>query len=231
MATLCFIPEGSGAADAVLSVFGRTGAVVAEPNDYLLSEIDNDSTAPGTDAASAMSGLATDIGQANLRITNLTSTDIANSSTAAGAKVTNALDALKTTGDTNTANIATNTANIATNTANIATNTTNIANKANALFGVRTVTGTTDTPTTADNNGVIRGNNAATITFTINSGVFSAGMMIGFFQEGAGKLAMSAGGGMTIRSEGGLLNTNAQYSYASLLFLTASLAVFVGSRS
>lgn len=66
---------------AVESVFGRQGHVVAEPNDYLASQVDNDSTIPGATAKDALDSLSTSDGHTN-------------ESSVPGATVTDALDYL-----------------------------------------------------------------------------------------------------------------------------------------
>lgn len=71
----------------VLSVFGRVGAVVAALNDYLASQIDNDSSVSGATVAAALDALAADLAA-------LDSSDVANASGVAGATVTAALNAL-----------------------------------------------------------------------------------------------------------------------------------------
>lgn len=153
---------------------------------------------------------------------------ITNNSTWTGTFLTDVLNGAKVGADNNTNNIAINSANIASNTSAISALQTS---KANATFATRTVTAATDTLLVTDNNTVIRGNRATVITQTVPSGTMAAGSVVGYFQEAAGKITLVAGGGMTIVSEGGLLSTAAINSYASLLFLTSSLAVFAGSRS
>lgn len=106
-----------------------------------------------------------------------------------------------------------------------------ISVKAPANFGSRTVTAATDTVLAADNNQIIRGNRATQITFTVPGATIAAGSTIGFFQEGAGKLTLSASGGLSIVSEGGLLSSSGtQNAYMALFFLTTNLAILAGSR-
>lgn len=154
--------------------------------------------------------------------------DVTNLSTWPGTTLTDVLNGAKIGADANTNNIATNTANIAANTSGISALQTS---KANSTFAVRSVTAATDTLLVTDNNTVIRGNRATAITFTVPGSTLSTGSVVGFFQEAAGKCTLVAGGGMTILSEGGLLSTAAINAYASLLFLSPTLAFFAGSRS
>ena len=68
---------------------------------------------------------------------------------------------------------------------------------------VRTFTGTTDTPSLDDNNGYIRGSNAAAITVTIppNSSVaFPLGTSLTYRQAAAGQLEISPGSGVTLNA-------------------------------
>ena len=57
---------------------------------------------------------------------------------------------------------------------------------------------------------------------TVPSATFSAGQQIIVTQYGAGQTSFVAGSGMTIRSNGGKLKLNAQYTGATLVFRSAS---------
>jgi len=63
---------------------------------------------------------------------------------------------------------------------------------------------------------------------TIPASVFSAGTQILLAQYGAGQTTIVAGAGMTIRSNGGKLKLNVQYSGATLIFLSSSEAYLFG---
>jgi hypothetical protein len=63
---------------------------------------------------------------------------------------------------------------------------------------------------------------------TVPSSVFSAGQQILLAQYGAGQTTVVAGSGMTIRSNGGKLKLNVQYSGATLIFLSSSEAYLFG---
>jgi hypothetical protein len=63
---------------------------------------------------------------------------------------------------------------------------------------------------------------------TVPASVFSAGQQILLAQYGAGQTTIVAGSGMTIRSNGGKLKLNVQYSGATLIFLSSSEAYLFG---
>ena len=63
---------------------------------------------------------------------------------------------------------------------------------------------------------------------TVPASVFSAGQQILLAQYGAGQTTVVAGSGMTIRSNGGKLKLNVQYSGATLIFLSSSEAYLFG---
>jgi hypothetical protein len=63
---------------------------------------------------------------------------------------------------------------------------------------------------------------------TVPASVFSAGQQILLAQYGAGQTTIVAGSGMTIRSNGGKLKLNVQYSGATLIFLSGTEAYLFG---
>jgi hypothetical protein len=63
---------------------------------------------------------------------------------------------------------------------------------------------------------------------TVPASVFSAGTQILLAQYGAGQTTIVAGSGMTIRSNGGKLKLNVQYSGATLIFLSSTEAYLFG---
>jgi hypothetical protein len=89
-------------------------------------------------------------------------------------------------------------------------------------------TGVARTPTIADAGKHIRLSNAAAITVTLNTGVFSAGDEIMFEQTGAGVATFVAGAGFSLRSRGTLVATNGQYAVAGLKYISATEAVLFG---
>ena len=75
----------------------------------------------------------------------------------------------------------------------------------------------------ADNGQVVEMNKATANTLTVPSGVFSAGQQVLITQYGAGQTTI-AGSGVTLRSDGGKLKINTQYSSATILFISATEA-------
>jgi hypothetical protein len=63
---------------------------------------------------------------------------------------------------------------------------------------------------------------------TVPASVFSAGTQILLAQYGAGQTTIVAGAGVTIRSNGGKLKLNVQYSGATLIFLSGTEAYLFG---
>jgi hypothetical protein len=63
---------------------------------------------------------------------------------------------------------------------------------------------------------------------TVPASVFAAGNQILLAQYGAGQTTIVAGSGMTIRSNGGKLKLNTQYSGATLVFISSSEAYLFG---
>lgn len=80
----------------------------------------------------------------------------------------------------------------------------------------------------ADNGQVIEMNKATANTLTVPSGVFSAGQQVLVTQYGAGQTTI-AGSGVTLRSDGGKLKINTQYSSATILFISATEAYVFGN--
>lgn len=84
---------------------------------------------------------------------------------------------------------------------------------------VRTVAGTSDTPTIADANGVIEFTNAGAITFTIptNASVpFPIGTFIELHQAGAGAITPTPAGGVTLDVRSGFSDTAGQFAIAAV---------------
>lgn len=80
----------------------------------------------------------------------------------------------------------------------------------------------------ADNGQVVEMNKATANTLTVPSGVFSAGQQVLITQYGAGQTTI-AGSGVTLRSDGGKLKINTQYSSATILFISATEAYVFGN--
>jgi hypothetical protein len=71
-------------------------------------------------------------------------------------------------------------------------------------------------------------NVASANNLTVPASVFTAGTQILLAQYGAGQTTIVAGSGMTIRSNGGKLKLSAQYSGATLVFISATEAYLFG---
>jgi hypothetical protein len=80
----------------------------------------------------------------------------------------------------------------------------------------------------ADNGECIEMNKATANTLTVPSGVFTAGQQVLVTQYGAGQTTI-AGSGVTLRSDGGKLKINSQYSSATILFISATEAYVFGN--
>lgn len=79
-----------------------------------------------------------------------------------------------------------------------------------------------------DNGQVVEMNKATANTLTVPSGVFTAGQQVLITQYGAGQTTI-AGSGVTLRSDGGKLKINSQYSSATILFISATEAYVFGN--
>jgi hypothetical protein len=80
----------------------------------------------------------------------------------------------------------------------------------------------------SDADKLVEMNVATANNLTVPASVFSAGQQILLAQYGAGQTTIVAGSGMTIRSNGGKLKLNVQYSGATLIFLSSSEAYLFG---
>ena len=72
-------------------------------------------------------------------------------------------------------------------------------------------------------------NKATANTLTVPANLFVAGNQILVTQYGAGQTTIAAGAGMTLRSDGGKLKINTQYSSATILFISATEAYVFGN--
>jgi hypothetical protein len=80
----------------------------------------------------------------------------------------------------------------------------------------------------SDADKLVEMNVATANDLTVPASVFSAGTQILLAQYGAGQTTIVAGSGMTIRSNGGKLKLNVQYSGATLIFLSGTEAYLFG---
>ncbi len=74
----------------------------------------------------------------------------------------------------------------------------------------------------SDNGKLIEMNVATANTYTINSGIYSAGNQILISQYGAGQTTITAGAGVTLRSSGAKLKTSAQYSLVTIIAISST---------
>jgi hypothetical protein len=79
-----------------------------------------------------------------------------------------------------------------------------------------------------DNGQVVEMNKATANTLTVPSGVFTAGQQVLVTQYGAGQTTL-VGSGVTLRSDGGKLKINTQYSSATILFISDTEAYVIGN--
>jgi hypothetical protein len=80
----------------------------------------------------------------------------------------------------------------------------------------------------ADADKLVEMNVGSANNLTVPASVFSAGTQILLAQYGAGQTTIVAGAGVTIRSNGAKLKLNAQYSGATLIFLSGTEAYLFG---
>ena len=105
-------------------------------------------------------------------------------------------------------------------------------NMATAMVAVNAQTGTTYSVVLSDDGKLITCDNASSIALTIvpNSSVaFGIGTQITIMQLGAGTVTITAGSGVTLRSDGSKLKTNAQYAVATCLKIASDTWVVVGN--
>jgi hypothetical protein len=106
-------------------------------------------------------------------------------------------------------------------------------NLAVSMIALNAQTGTTYTAVLSDDGKLVTCDNASAITFTIptNSSVaFGIGTQINIMQLGAGQVTI-AGAGVTLRSAGSKLKTNAQYAVATCCKIATDTWVIVGNLS
>ena len=105
-------------------------------------------------------------------------------------------------------------------------------NMATAMVAINAQTGTTYDVVLSDDGKLLTCDNAASIALTIvpNSSVaFGIGTQINIMQLGAGTVTITAGAGVTLRSAGSKLKTDAQYAVATCLKIASDTWVVVGN--
>ncbi len=80
-----------------------------------------------------------------------------------------------------------------------------------------------------DNGQVVEMNKGTANTLTVPQNIFTAGQQVLITQYGAGQTTIAAGSGVTLRSDGGKLKINSQYSSATILFISATEAYVFGN--
>ena len=103
---------------------------------------------------------------------------------------------------------------------------------ATAMIAINAQTGTTYTTVLSDDGKLITCDNAASIALTIppNSSVaYGIGTQINIMQLGAGTVTITAGAGVTLRSAGSKLKTDAQYALATCAKIATDTWVVVGN--
>jgi hypothetical protein len=104
---------------------------------------------------------------------------------------------------------------------------------ATAMIAINAQTGTTYTTVLADDGKLVTCDNAASIALTIppNSSVaYGIGTQINIMQmDATGTVTITAGAGVTLRSDGAKLKTNAQYAVATCLKIATDTWVVVGN--
>jgi hypothetical protein len=105
---------------------------------------------------------------------------------------------------------------------------------ATAMIAINAQTGTTYTTVLADDGKLITCDNGSAIALTIppNSSVaYGIGTQINIMQLGAGQVTITAGAGVTLRSQGSKLKTNGQYAVATCAKILTDTWVVVGNLS
>ena len=103
-----------------------------------------------------------------------------------------------------------------------------------AMVALNAQTGTTYTTVLTDDGKLVTCDNASAIALTIppNSSVaYGIGSQINIMQLGAGQVTITAGAGVTLRSAGSKLKTNAQYAVATCCKIATDTWVVVGNLS
>ena len=105
-------------------------------------------------------------------------------------------------------------------------------NMAVSMIAINAQTGTTYTTVLTDDGKLVTCDNASAIALTIppNSSVaYGIGTQINIMQLGAGEVTITAGAGVTLRSDGSKLKTNAQYAVATCAKIASDTWVVVGN--
>jgi hypothetical protein len=103
---------------------------------------------------------------------------------------------------------------------------------ATAMIALNAQTGTSYTAVLGDDGKLVTCDNASAIALTIppNSSVaFGIGTQINVMQLGVGVVTITAGAGVTLRSQGTKLKTNGQYAVATCVKIATDTWVVIGN--
>jgi hypothetical protein len=102
------------------------------------------------------------------------------------------------------------------------------------MVAINAQTGTSYTTVLGDDGKLVTLDNAAAIALTIppnGTVAYGIGTQINIMQLGAGQVTITPGAGVTIRSAGSKLKTNAQYAVATCVKIATDTWVAVGNLS
>ena len=105
---------------------------------------------------------------------------------------------------------------------------------ATAMIALNAQTGTTYTTVLADDGKLVTCDNGSPIALTIppsSSVNYGIGTQLNIMQLGAGVVTITAGVGVTLRSQGSKLKTNGQYAVATCCKIATDTWVVVGNLS
>lgn len=105
-------------------------------------------------------------------------------------------------------------------------------NLAIAMIALNAQTGTSYTAALSDDGKLVTMDNASASTLTIppnGTVAFGIGTQINIMQLGAGQVTITAGAGVTLRSNGTKLKTNGQYAVATCCKIASDTWVVIGN--
>jgi len=103
---------------------------------------------------------------------------------------------------------------------------------ATAMIAINAQTGTSYTTVLGDDGKLITCDNASAITLTIppnGTVAYGIGTQLNIMQLGAGQVTIAAGAGVTLRSAGSKLKTQAQYAVATCCKIATDTWVVIGN--
>jgi hypothetical protein len=103
---------------------------------------------------------------------------------------------------------------------------------ATAMIAINAQTGTTYTTVLADDGKLVTCDNGSPIALTIppnGTVAYGIGTQINVMQLGAGQVTITAGAGVTLRSAGSKLKTQAQYAVATCCKIATDTWVVIGN--